>query len=311
VIATAFGLFELPILVETLNSVLQVAVPRLKTGVLPNKFRKINMQTEDAFIRVTLDTTRPIELTDFLSVFTSVENQYRRALVADRPELRSEVKIYVTDLRKGSIVADLMPSAMTIFPILNGALTIDKLITRMKEVANIYLSPNSKPDQVSKTEIKDVMDGLVAIANDPNGRIDISSIEVSGGVTNVRAKMSFTAHEARLVVVNMQDHIRLIEHHEDSPHKMVMMKFYQSNLKNADLQSKSGEQVIVEAISSKPRPLVYASEHAKTHIKHEISETEGNIYRKGFYVDLSVEMSDNRIVAYKVTNFHQVIDLTD
>lgn len=109
----------------------------------------------------------------------------------------------------------------------------------------------------------------------------------------------------------MREHLRLIEHHEDLSKPMVLMTFFQSNLKDVDLQSRSGEQVIIQSISPKPRPLIYASDMAKARIKHEISESEGNIYKKGFYVDVVVDMTGEKIAAYKVTNFHQVIDLPD
>jgi hypothetical protein len=87
------------------------------------------------------------------------------------------------------------------------------------------------------------------------------------------------------------------------------MRFFQSNLKDAELQKPSGEQVIIQAIDPRPRPLVYASELAKERIKHETVESEANIFKKGFYVDLVVDMAGDRVAAYKVTNFHQVIDL--
>lgn len=155
------------------------------------------------------------------------------------------------------------------------------------------------------------MDGLKAIANDPDGRADIRSITIEGGQTNVRAAIHFNTSEAKIAVENMRSHVRLLEHHEDTAQSMVLMTFYQSNLKDSDLQKRSGEQVVIQSISDKPRPLVYASELAKAHIKHEIAESEGNIYKKGFYVDVIVDRTGERIAAYKVTALHEIIDLPD
>lgn len=110
---------------------------------------------------------------------------------------------------------------------------------------------------------------------------------------------------------NMHDHLREIERHENKPQEMVLMRFFQSNLKDPKLERPTGELVIIDSISDKPRPLVHASELAKERIKHEIAESKDNIFKKGFYVDVFVDTAAGKIAAYKLINFHQVIDLPD
>ncbi len=46
-------------------------------------------------------------------------------------------------------------------------------------------------------------------------------------------------------------------------------------------------------------------------MKHEITEADENIFKKGFMVDVNVETKGGRPVAYRVTNLHQVIDLPE
>jgi hypothetical protein len=264
-----------------------------------------------AFIRMKLDTTQPIELNDFIASFSSIGSEYERFMKHEHGDLSKDAKIFVSEVRQGSIVADLIPVIMPILQTADCALIVDQFIRRIGEILKTFQSPAAADSEYGKGEIKDVMAGLSAIANDPNGRADISSIVVEGGITNVRAAITFDTQQARTAIGNMREHIRLIEHHEDQRKEMVLMRFFQSNLKDSELQAKSGEQVIIQSLSDKPRPLVYASEIAKARIKHEIADSEGNIYKKGFYVDVVVDMAGEKVAAFKVTNLHEVIDLPD
>lgn len=89
------------------------------------------------------------------------------------------------------------------------------------------------------------------------------------------------------------------------------MVFSQSNVKNMMIGKRTGEKVVIESISDRDLPLVYASDLAEQQIKHEIREADDNVYKKGFVVDVNTEMRGDRPAAYFVTNLHQVIDLPD
>jgi hypothetical protein len=269
------------------------------------------MKNGTAFIQLEIDTTQPIELNDFISAFASIGSEYSRYILKEHPDWGKDAKIYVSQVRAGSIIAELIPAIMPLLQTLDSALIIDQFISRIGNIVTAYLQPNAKPEGIQKSEIKDVMEGLVAIAKDPKGRMDIKSIFIEGGQSNVRAAIHFDTQQAITAIGNMREHIRLIEHHEDLNRPMVLMTFFQSNLRDSELQIRSGEQVVIQSINTKPRPLVYASEMAKDRIKHEISQSEGNIYKKGFYVDVVVDMAGEKIAAYKITNFHNVIDLPD
>ena len=89
------------------------------------------------------------------------------------------------------------------------------------------------------------------------------------------------------------------------------MTFVQSNIKDSQVGKRTGEWVLVEEISDKPLPLIYASELSEQRIKYETREAEDNLYKKGFVVDVNTQYRGGRSVAYRVTNIHQVIDLPD
>ena len=153
------------------------------------------------------------------------------------------------------------------------------------------------------------MDGLAAVANDPNGNVTIQAADFEDGQKRVRASVKFTSAQARDAMREIEDHKREMDHKGSVDHARVLMTFKRSDIGNADVGKRSGERVIVESISEKDLPLVYSSEIAEQTIKHEIRDTEENIYFKGFVVDVNVEVRNGKPVAYRVTNVHQIIEL--
>ena len=269
------------------------------------------MKDGQAIIQVRLETTEPIELRDFIGAFASIGSEYARFIKRDHPDLSDDARMYVSQVRQGSIIADLIPMVMPILQAADYTLIVDQFVKRVGDIIQSYQTPNAQPTGMGKSAIKDAMQGLAAIANDPNGRANISSVYVEGSVSKVRAAITFDTDQARTALGNMREHVRMIEHHEDLNKKMVLMKFFQSNLRDAELQTRSGMQVIIQSVDARPKPLVYASELAKERIAHEIAGDDRNIYKKGFYVDVVVDMAGDRVAAYKVTNFHSIIDLPD
>ena len=67
------------------------------------------MAARSAHIIVKIDVERPIELGNFISAFTSVASQYDKFIREKHPEIRSEARIFVKEVKRGSIIADLIP----------------------------------------------------------------------------------------------------------------------------------------------------------------------------------------------------------
>jgi calcineurin-like phosphoesterase family protein len=67
---------------------------------------------EPAHIVLNIRTKNPIELTDFVSAFTSISSQYEKFIRSHYPEMSSDANIFVREVRAGSIEADLIPWAL-------------------------------------------------------------------------------------------------------------------------------------------------------------------------------------------------------
>ncbi|WP_299551090.1 hypothetical protein [uncultured Tateyamaria sp.] len=89
------------------------------------------------------------------------------------------------------------------------------------------------------------------------------------------------------------------------------MVFTRSDVGDVPVGRPSGERVLIEEVSEKPLALTYGSELAEERIKHEIRESDANIFKKGFNVDVRVQTSGGRPVAYSIMEVHSVIELPE
>jgi hypothetical protein len=265
-------------------------------------------------IVLNIETKRPIELSDFVSAFSSIASQYEKFVRSDYPELSGDAKIYVREVRAGSIEADLIPWAMqglsAVVNVIEQIQIVEQFVRTYGAMLGKYLSGSKEPD-ATRSDLKDFLGSVVAIANDPNGRATLQAVAFEDGKKKIKAALAFDTSQAREAQRQIEDQKVLLESTTTADHQRVLMTFKQSNVKDTVMGKRTGERVAIEDISPRDLPLIYASELAEQRIKHEVREADENVYKKGFIVDVNVQLSGGRPAGYRVTNLHQVIDLPD
>jgi hypothetical protein len=265
-------------------------------------------------IILTLDTEQPIEVGDFVSAFTSLSSQYQKFVKTNYPEVSPDIDVYVKEIAQGSIVADLIAWAQsTLAPISDELQKIitEKFVRYMGTRLSTYFKIGGRDPQATRSDIGDFMGAVQAIANDPNGSSKIEAVVFKDEKKDILAAIKFDTGQARVAQKELTQHVIEIEHKTATDHRRVLMTFVQSNVKDAELWRRTGERVKIESISDRDLPVIYASDLAERRIKHEIREGDDNVFKKGFVVDVNVELRGDKPVAYRVTDCHQVIDLPD
>ena len=267
---------------------------------------------EPPHIVLNLKTKNPIELTDFVSAFTSISNQYEKFIRAHYPDMSSDANFFVREVRAGSIEAELIPWALQGLSAVVNVIEQVEIVVKFVQNYGGALSPylgGSKSPEVTRSDLKDFMGAVSAIANDPNGHATLRAVAFEDGKKKIKAAISFDTSEARQAQRQIEDQQVMIEANESADHQRVLMVFTQSNIKDATMGKRTGERVKVEEISPRDLPLIYASDLAEQRIKHEVREADDNVYKKGFVVDVNVQLVNGKPAAYRITNVHQVIDL--
>jgi hypothetical protein len=273
------------------------------------------MAAEPAHIVLHVDTKNPIEFGDFVAGFTSISSQYDKFIRASFPDLTGESRIFIREVRAGSIEADLVPWALigisSVISAMDQVLIVEQFVRTYGERLSSYFHIGGREKEATKSDLKDFMGSVAAIANDPDAKAILKAVYFEAGKKKVKAAITFDTKEAREAVRQIEGQILEIEKKTNADHQRVLLVFSQSNVKDTTIGKRTGEKVIIESISETDLPLIYASDLAEQRIKHEIRVADENVFKKGFVVDVNVENRNGNPVAYRVTNVHQIIDLPD
>jgi hypothetical protein len=270
------------------------------------------MRDTPAVLTLKLDNTEPIELDAFVGAFTALAEEYIR-FARETGGLDLDPRVYVKEVRKGSIVADLMPVAQALLMAADTALYLQTL----EDFAHRWggrikgLASGRFPDPENKSNAKHWMDMVKAVACDPNGKATLATAVIEDGSRRETYSISFDTAQAIQAVNTIEGVYRRIQESDNTDHQRVLMIFTRSDVGNAKVGRPSGERVIIEELSARALALTYASQLAEERIKYHIQQSPDNIFKKGFVVDVNVQTKGGRPVAYSVVHVHEVIDLPD
>lgn len=276
----------------------------------------VAMEQGQPFIRLKLDTEQPIELGEFVGAFTAIAAEYDRYIKKEKPDADPSATLFIHEVRAGCIEADLIPwiagAAAAGIGFLAAANTIHEFVERYGSSLGFYRKKGARSPDATVAQLRDFHDQVAAIAGAPNSALRVAAMEVVNGKEKTRIAFQFDTAEARAIRDHVDEHRSDLEKRSNADHPRVLMRFTRCDISKAKIGKPSGERVRIEAVGGvKSLPLIYASSLAEDRIKHEISEAEENVFKKGFVVDVNVEMSGDRPVAYRVTEVHQVIDLPE
>ncbi|MGO7412908.1 hypothetical protein ACC810_15985 [Rhizobium ruizarguesonis] len=283
------------------------------TGVLYSQL----MSEQKALLTLKLDTDEPVELRDFVGAFTSLANEFERFVDREYPNAHSDPSMFVREVRRGSIEADIL-TGLTVYALPTAAAMVDQVmiledfVRRWGFRLQALISGKFVPGELeSTTELKDWADTVRSIAADPAASHQLDAATFVDGKKEIRATFKFTASEARSALQNIDDRRKELAKPDHNSHARVLMVFTRTDVNDADVGKSSGERVRIEEVSATSLSLMYGSEVAEARIKHEIREADDNVYKKGFVVDIVVKLRNGKPVAYSVTNVHDVLDLPD
>jgi hypothetical protein len=268
------------------------------------------MRKSGAYISITLDLSEPVEVTDFARLFAGVGRQFDEYVESAHPSIAGHARIYIKEMRKGSIIADLMAQVQDMIDFMDAVLIVTGFGSLIGWRLKKYIS-GEKVEGVDKADIADIADMVKAVANDADGKAVIESVEYKNGWWEKSLIIGFDTTQARVALETLESHKRDLDKKEGVDHPRVLMVFERSSIKDAKVHVGSGERVIIESLDKRAKPLIYASAMAERAIKSFTRTTDENIYKKGFVVDVNVELRQGRVVGYRVTHLHDVIDLPE
>lgn len=259
-----------------------------------------------------IETTNPIELGDFVGAFVGLGNQFARFHDGEHPDEHGETRFYVTEVRAGSIIAQLVPYTVAAVPAfgfgmaaIKHANDLHKFVETFGGKLSRYFRRDGKEPTATKGDLSDFLKTVQAVAHDPAGEMALAVYEE--GVT--RVAFSFTTTEAREAEGNILKHRAELEGKSAADFERVLMRFVRPSAEAGKPGRKGGERAIIDRISPHARAVLYASDLAEQRMKHELLEAHGNVFRLLFDVDVNVELNaSGKPLAYRITAVHAVVE---
>ena len=267
-----------------------------------------------AILTLRIDTENPIELDSFVGAFTSLAEEYRREMRSQFPDIVSDARILVKEIRKGSYVADLIPYVIAVAPLISGmdhVLTVEKFVKVWGGRIAALSTGALGAWRPTKSELGTFTNAVKAVANDPSGKSTLEAATYEDERLKVRSTFTFSTNEARACQKTIDSLYREEDTSDETDHERVLMVFTRTDVGDVAVGKRSVERVVISQISKKPQAIMYSSKLAEDRIKYEIREADENVYKKGFVVDVKTLLVGERPSVYAITALHSVIDLPE
>lgn len=274
------------------------------------------MEGEGAHIRLKLDTSEPIALSDFVATFVGIGNQFEKFVAKEYPDLKAGSEFFIKEVRAGCIEADLVAwvvgsglagAGLWTIDAIDKAQIITKFVNGIGKRIGAYFRSGGRAENVTKGDLNDFLKATTAIAKDDNASARLEAAIFEDGERKVKAAFKFTTPEAREAERQINDHKQELEDQSDADHSRVMMRFVRPSVEKVSTHKRTGERALIEAIHPKPLAVLYASDLARERIQHEL-KVSPYPFNLLFDVDVNVEISRGKPVAFRVKAMHDMTD---
>jgi hypothetical protein len=114
-----------------------------------------------------IETTNPIELSDFVSAFTSIASQYEKFVRSHYPEMSGDANIFVREVRAGSIEADLIPWALqglsAVVNVTEQIQIVDNFVRTYGGKLSTYIGGSKEPE-ATRSDLKSLSIAILLFA---------------------------------------------------------------------------------------------------------------------------------------------------
>lgn len=253
----------------------------------------------------TLDHDGPMPLSAFTDALTRLSGRYGRYSRAHGDE--DGAKLYISEIRQGSIVIDLIPAAVAVQAVIDGAGGLNNIIEFGKNVATLigwFRTGDAEKSEISITDCDDVRAIIKPVIHTEGGGLTIT---VSGDNNVIQPVLiRLDQHEAQ-IIDNRAAMLRssLTTEAEQSVTGALFVWKQIQDAPGVEIGKRSPDRGIIASLDKTARPVTFADGH----VKDAMYRGDLNPFEVGFVVDARILIGPNGPAGYRITALHDVIPL--
>lgn len=256
--------------------------------------------SQDAKLVLEIKNRKPIELTDLTRSLNALADEYRRKLAIRESVVDAEnIKLYVKEIRSGSIITELVALAPYALPLIDNTKTIFEYAEHLKSLYDFLLGKAESPTVIEKSTLQNLSDIIEPVAKDGGSQLNIAAMNINAPVTFNFTIGSIEANAAQNAAHREMEKLKEPVY---GLHTKVLMYWWQAR---KDLDSKTGDKAKIESIGNLPVKVVFDNDAIKAAMLMEIPHP----FKKAFVVDVAVETINDKPVLYRVLRLHESFDI--
>ncbi len=250
-------------------------------------------------LEIKIKNSKPIVLTDLTLSLLGISLQFQRFIESEtNQDYQVGAELFVKEVRKGSIVVELVAQAMPILPLVWSGGSLSEWVNFSKATIDWLLGKVSTPPKdMTKQDLKQWHNILEPVAKDSASQFNISASE-NAVVIN---QFFIDSQQANAAQNAIQRHISQLEEPNEHIHKNRVMCWYQTKF---DSDSHTGDKATIEDISKKPLKVIFENNTVKESMLAGDSRFDKPWHKLAFVVDVEVQTINGQPKAYTILKYH-------
>lgn len=260
---------------------------------------------EESKLQVHIEYSNKIELAHYITSLNSINEEYSQYISKASNHLQPEdIKLFVNEIRTGSIITDLIAYSPTMLAFAEHANTLLDFTKYLASTINILrtktikeIATNQEITQSSLTNIQGLVEPII---NDSKGKISFEGINFGN---NCNVSFIINSTDANEIYEKAQ----LAKNFKPSPDtnikEQVLLVFTQTN---ASTKNTNNDKGVIESISKNTVKIRFANDGLKKDMLFN-----QHPYGVAFVVDVEIQTIHDKPFIYKILKLHECLKIDE
>ncbi len=255
---------------------------------------------DDAVLRVEIKNSRPVDLIDLTTSLMALAQSFQDyATSATGDPLPDNMRLYVKEMRSGSVIAELVTLSDQAQWIADNIEVLAAFVGNLDDLMKFFMGREpSTSEPPTRKQAGQIVSIAEPIAKDSGAQLNIQVMD--GGVVNIQQTINITSTEANAMQNGAR---RFLGPALPASYVAADQLMTLEQVKNS-AKAKTGDRGVIETVTDKPVKLQFLGEEAKRKVLELDHE---NPLQCAFLVDVEVRSVQGRPTLYRIIEVKDVI----